>query len=50
MSSCGVVGRVPAGAKGRTAEVSVLTRRTAAGPWENIPRTVTKVECYHSSA
>ena len=48
MSSCGSVGRVPAGAKGQTAEASVLPEERRLGRGEKISRTVTKVERYHS--
>ena len=39
---------IPAGEKGQTAEVFSDSRSEDAGPMENIPRTVTKVERYHS--
>ena len=41
---------IPAGKKGQTAEVFSDSRSEDAGPLENIPRTVTKVERYHSSS
>ena len=41
---------IPAGKKGQTAEVFFDSRSKNAGPMENIPRTVTKVERYHSSS
>ena len=40
----------PVGKKGQTAEVFFDSRSKDAGPMENIPRTVTKVERYHSSS
>ena len=41
---------IPAGKKGQTAEVFSDSRSENAGPLEKIPRTVTKVERYHSSS
>jgi len=41
---------IPAGKKGQTAEVFSDSRLENAGPLENIHRTVTKVERYHSSS
>lgn len=48
ISSSAIWERVSGRAKGQTAEVSYAARAQDAGPPENILRTVTKVECYHS--